>query len=197
MAIRCFNKINVGRIVNDGLGDDIRTAFLKINGTFEHIEELLGLALGRDAVNIGTGIGVFSDKVDNILEFKSLLGGNSHITVTESDGTIIISNTAPAPFTRIDTNIGAVFSSHTPEISIGGGDDILVTADQHSGIITIDTRRINDQSVISILTTFDFGPVGGDFDNAVQFDLANTNIEFGTINTPSHTNLDCGLAIEG
>ena len=195
MAIKCFNKINVGRIVNDGLGDDIRTAFLKINGTFDHIEELMDIALSRDAENVGGGVGLFKQKNDNILEFRSISGGR-YTDVEEVGDTVVINNTTPQPFTRIDTNIGSVFSARTPNITIGGGDDIIVTADDSTGNITIDTRTIDHHSFMSILSTYDFGPIDGDFNNPVQFDLANTNIEFGTITVPSHTNLDCGFAFE-
>ncbi len=186
-------KINVGRIVNDGLGDDIRTAFLKINDNFDGIDDQLGITLTYDAANIGDGSGIFKRKYDSILEFKTLIGGED-VDVTEFENSIVISAVIPESFTSIATDNGAVFADHSTNITIAGGEDIIVSA--ADSIISVDTRLINNKSITNILTTYDFGPISGDFENTVQFNTANSNIEFGTIDIPSNVNLECGLISE-
>ena len=64
-------KINVGRIVNDGLGDDLRTAFLKINDNFESVDDQLGITLTYGATNVGNGVEVFKRKYDDNPAVKS------------------------------------------------------------------------------------------------------------------------------
>ena len=189
MAIRRCNKINVGRIVNDGLGDDLRTAFLKINGNFEELEDQVELALGRDAENVGNGVPVYKNKEDNILKFRSFLPGR-YTEIEEMGDAIQIGTNVPQPFTRFDTNEGTVLSYDHPELTFAGGEDIVVKA--NGPVITIDSRGINGKHFMSILTSYDFGPANGDYNNPVQFDLANTNIDFGTSFIPGNINLECG-----
>lgn len=66
-------QINLGNYANDGTGDDLRTAFEKVNANFSEID----LTHVISAENLGTGIPVFYDKVDNTLRFRSIVGGNN------------------------------------------------------------------------------------------------------------------------
>lgn len=186
-------KINIGKIVNDGLGDDLRTAFQKINGNFDYHEDQINLALSRDAENVGGGARVFQQKEEHILKFRSLLSGRFTVIHELHDG-VVIESTVPQPFTRIDTNEGSVFSdgeNGNHEITIEGGNDIVVKA--HGPTITVDTRGIHGVPFIHILQTYDFGPIDGDFSNPVQLGLAGSNIDFGTADIPGTINLDCGM----
>ena len=44
-----LQTINVGNFANDGTGDDLRTAFIKVNQNFWHFRELPFLKFGRIA----------------------------------------------------------------------------------------------------------------------------------------------------
>ena len=48
MAIQ---EINIGNIVNDGLGDDLRTAFQKVNANFSDLDAQLRIT----GLNVVTG----------------------------------------------------------------------------------------------------------------------------------------------
>ena len=51
-----INLINVGQVANDGTGDDLREAMIKINQNFEELD----LATATVGTNLGnTGEGVF------------------------------------------------------------------------------------------------------------------------------------------
>jgi hypothetical protein len=55
-----IQTINIGNVVNDGLGDDLRTAFQKVNANFTDLSAQLTIT----ATNVGAvGVGVFKEKV--------------------------------------------------------------------------------------------------------------------------------------
>ena len=177
-----IQTINIGNQVNDGLGDDLRTAFQKVNANFSDLDTQLTIT----GANIGgVGKGIFKQKTGSTLEFKSLVSG-SKIAIDEFTDTIRIRSTAPDAFTQIDTNAGTVTASTYPALTLQGGPDIVVTA--FGSAITLN----NVIPVTSILTTFDFGYVSGELDYTTQLALAASNIDFGTITLEGELNLDCG-----
>ena len=177
-----IQTINIGNQVNDGLGDDLRTAFQKVNANFSDLDTQLTIT-GANIGGVGTGI--FKQKTGSTLEFKSLVSG-SKIAIDEFTDTIRIRSTAPDAFTQIDTNAGTVTASTYPALTLQGGPDIVVTA--FGSAITLN----NVIPVTSILTTFDFGYVSGELDYTTQLALAASNIDFGTITLEGELNLDCG-----
>ena len=82
--------INVGTVVNDGSGDDIRSAFLKVNNNFNDLYARNGEQ--NTASNSGSGIGIYKQKVGVNLQFKSIIAG-SGLSVTADSDALTISNT--------------------------------------------------------------------------------------------------------
>ena len=177
--------INIGNQVNDGLGDDLRTAFQKVNANFTDLGTQLTIT-GANTGSVGTGI--FKQKTGATLEFKSLVSG-SKIVIDEFTDTIRIRSIAPDAFTQIGTDSGLVLASTFPALTLQGGDDIDVTAFGSS--ITVS----NVIPVTKILTTFDFGYISGALDYTTQLSLAAANIDFGTITLEGELNLDCGSIV--
>lgn len=174
--------INIGNVVNDGLGDDLRTAFQKVNANFSSLSTELTIT----ASNIGdTGTGIFKQKTGSDLEFKKLVSGTK-ILIDDAPSSIIINNTAPDAFTRIDTNSGSMLAGTHQQITLQGGDDVDVTV--LGSVITVNTIL----PVTKILETYDFGPINGSFATTTQLALAAANVDFGTISIPGRLNLDCG-----
>lgn len=177
--------INIGNIVNDGLGDDLRTAFQKVNANFSSLSSELTIT----ASNVGdTGTGIFKQKTGADLEFKKLVSGTK-ILIDDAPNSVIINNTAPDAFTRIDTNSGSMLASTHQQITVQGGDDIDVTV--LGSVITVN----NIIPVTQILQTYDFGPISGNFETTTQLALATANIDFGTVTLPGRLDLDCGTIV--
>lgn len=116
--------INVGLLVNDGTGDDLRTAFLKINQNFEEIEFAGGQA--NTISNIGTGVGLYKEKIGVDLRIKSLKAG-SGISITGNPTELLIENTRNSIVT-VNANTGSLnVTSPTQTLSIVGGTGITTS----------------------------------------------------------------------
>lgn len=93
--------VNIGVNPNDGTGDDLRTAFLKVNDNFQLLATIGGETnLGA---NVGGGSGeVFARKTNETLNFRSLAAGTG-ISINQSGDVITIANTftAPSSFSKI------------------------------------------------------------------------------------------------
>lgn len=186
MAIQ---TINVGNVVNDGLGDDLRSAFRKVNNNFSELNSSLAVT----AANIGgTGVGLFKQKNNNTLEFKNLISGTG-VLVEELPNTVRISSRA---FTSIATDTQTIQASFSTAISMKG--DLAPNAPSTSSPdieVSGTGSEITIRNVIpvtDILTTFDFGDFDNEYTNVIQFILANNSYDFGSITSPSSLSLDLG-----
>ena len=188
MAIQ---TINIGNQVNDGLGDDLRTAFQKVNSNFATLDSSLTIT----ASNVGTtGVGVFKQKTNTNLEFKNLVSGTK-IALNDTGNAIVINSTAADAFIRIDTNSGSILASTFAQIAFSGNAAPGSVTSRHDITVTTSGSTVYFQTIIpvvDILTGFDFGPIDGDFDYVTQALAANSNIDFGTIDLPSTFDLDLG-----
>ena len=152
--------INIGTYANDGTGDDLRTAFTKVNANFTLITSQLGVT---NAVNVGsTGEGVFAGKVDNSLQFKKITGSGG-VTVTSDTDTINIEGLASI---QGDTNptLGADLNLNTH--------NIVGTGDVRASVWGLDVRTINAQVQSLVGNDVDFGT----FTSTV----GTLNVDFGT-----------------
>ncbi len=198
MAIQ---TINIGNVVNDGLGDDLRTAFQKVNGNFSELSAQLTIT----ASNIGsTGSGVFKEKVGSDLKFKKLKG-STNIGVEDLGDVIEFRDLTDTPFYKftLDTGIiqagpgnqnGHIALVSRPALqsvfhpgSVSGLNDLVITT---NGTDQVYFRTLIP--VTDILLNFDFGPITGSYTNAIQLSMAQANIDFGTLTLPGRFDLDFG-----
>jgi hypothetical protein len=190
-----IQPINIGNIVNDGLGDDLRTAFEKVNANFSE----LGSSLTVTASNLGGGAvkGIFKEKVGTDLKFKSLTEGN-YITLTTNDDVIEISNSMPDSFYKITTDSGIVEAatlSSRGHISFSGTAAPGSTTSRKDIEVTTFGPTVYFKTIIpvtDILTSYDFGTITGNYNNAMQMLHQSSNIDFGTITIPGRLDIDCG-----
>ena len=186
--------INLGNVVNDGLGDDLRTAFQKVNANFASLDNELTLT----ASNVGTtGVGVFKQRNGADFEFKKLVPG-TNMQLTDAPNGIIINNTSPDAFTRFDTDAGSMLASVHETITFAGTPAPGAVSNKNDIEVTTSGSYVYFKNLIpvrDILTTYDFGTITGEFTNAMQLSLASANVDFGTITIPGRLSLNCGSIV--
>jgi len=189
-----IQTINIGNIVNDGLGDDLRTAFQKVNANFTSLNASLTIT----AANVNdTGVGVFKEKLGTELRFKKLVSGTKML-LTDTDTSIVVNSTAPDAFIRIDTDAGVMLASTHQQITMAGTAAPGSTTSRKDIEVTAFGSTLSFKTIIpvtDILESYDFGRITGTYTNAMQVALQAANIDFGTILLPGRIDLDCGSIV--
>ena len=126
--------VNIGRIANDGTGDDLREAFIKINRSLEDLD--LRIDDKTEGVNLGTGAGVFKQRTGYNLEYKSLVGNND-IIVTNNPTEIALSIDSDLGARPIVADTGTATIPARGTLRIQGSGGITTTADDANGSVTI------------------------------------------------------------
>lgn len=134
--------INVGLIANDGTGDDLREAFIKINQNFEELD--LRDDEQTTASNIGiTGEGVFAQKINYDLQFKSLVAGEN-ISLNSTDTAITIDTISDLNSIALSADTGSVTLNEDASLNIIGGNNVSTSIIDNT--LTIDYNGITDLS---------------------------------------------------
>lgn len=182
-----IQTINLGSYANDGTGDDLRTAFQKVNANFALLE-----ADVTGATNLGAGTGVFAQKNSTNLEFKTLTSTDHSITITHDTTTV---NLAATPSIVNDTNprLGGNLDLQAHRIFNGNVDTTVYGYDvpNIAGVVQLlaETNQIN----------LDFNGGFRDLDGFSVPTTSNSNVDFngvGNINfldsASSQLDLDFG-----
>jgi len=86
-----LQNINVGNIANDGSGDDLREAFIKVNNNLLYLENATLEPLVEGNNLGGSGEGIYASKDPNTLNFKELIGGNN-VSLSSNNDSITINS---------------------------------------------------------------------------------------------------------
>lgn len=115
--------INIGFAANDGTGDDLREAFIKVNNNFEELD--LRDYEETSAVNLGVqGEGVFANIVNYQLQFKKLIAGND-VTLTATGQNITIDANGGVKIVTVNTDLGSPIElTEDAVLNVFGGTDI-------------------------------------------------------------------------
>ena len=144
MAIQ---TVNLGTYANSSTGDDLRTAFEKVNANFAFLD----LTSAVTADNIGAGARVFKEKIGDNLQLRSVVAGTG-ITVVENADNITV------------TSIIDITRDTAPQL---GGNLVL------GGFDVTGTGNVNITG--SMTSTGDVAVNGGDLTTtASTFNLINT-----------------------
>ena len=115
-----LKTINIGNVANDGSGDDLREAFSKVNDNFTELELRGGQA--NTISNIGTGSGLYKEKIGVDLRLKTIKAGEG-ILIESLANEVLIRNTQSS-ILKINADTGTLFVSAEQEINIVGGNNI-------------------------------------------------------------------------
>jgi len=128
--------VDLGSAANDGTGDDLRTAFEKVNANTEY---LFGVA-EQTGQNLGSaGAEVFKVLESNVFYFRKLVAG-SNISLTETENTIEITNTMPVSRFIVTGDSGTLIAGDNINITVTGTEATRVTAAENGKILTIDSK---------------------------------------------------------
>lgn len=199
--------IYLGKVPNDGTGDGIRTAFIKINNNFEKLYSAFDSINGE---NIGGGAGIFSgkDPVSGVLQFKTLVPGNN-IQITETDTTLTIDTLNSSTGFEVITDNGTLdFNS---AVNIVGGTSIDTSVQDGNVVVSLGTiesslnfdnnvdiinvNRINGvewDTTLGKYTSFDFGGFSDQTSNILEFIIEKVGVDFGSVIQPVAINVDLG-----
>ena len=162
MAIQ---TINIGNIANDGTGDDLRVAFAKVNSNFDDLDTRLLSSDTIEAENLGSsGEGLFAQRSDNVLQFRSLVAGEG-ITLTGTGNTVVVNSSIGLTTLNFVSDSGSIVASAgANSVNINGGQNI-------------DTRVTGSQIFFDVdgtnLVQQDTAPVLGGSLNANNNDIIN------------------------
>jgi hypothetical protein len=165
-----IQNINLGNVVNDGLGDDLRTAFAKVNNNFDYLSQELTVT----GLNIGTsGVGIFKQKTNESLELKKLAAGDSTVVIVDDTATNTVKITAPLQnsFTSVITPQGAVSAtSPTSSVSLVEGSNITITKSGSNITISADLVSTELQGNLDLNQNSIIGPGSIDITGEITAD---------------------------
>lgn len=128
--------VNLGTYANDNTGDDLRTAFNKVNANFTELDTIVAV----NGANLGTGTGVFASKVDdpglgNLLNFRSIAVG-SNLTLSLANNTITV-NTQGTITANLTGNVTGNVSGNAGTVTNG-----IYTTSSINALADVDTVTI-------------------------------------------------------
>lgn len=138
MAIQ---TINVGNIANDGTGDDLREAFIKVNDNFNEFDNRVS-DLSITGENLGTaGEGIFANKIAGTLQFKEIIAGDN-ISVSSNSTSVIIDSEGGISDILILTDNGHISVDGASPLRIEGGNVIKTRASGDAMFVDLEDRGI-------------------------------------------------------
>lgn len=196
--------INIGNVANDGTGDDLREAMIKINANFEEID--LRDDEQTTASNLGFGsYGIFKQKLNYDLQFKGLIAGTD-VTIEEGQDTLVLNAAGGIKSINLRSDVNNIDLPEDTSLKIFGGADI-------DTVITDGALRISyagPREVVDDLTPTLGGNLDADLNNISNVAILSANtilgnltgdvtglvhgIDIRNINT---TELDFGATFEG
>jgi len=173
-----IQTIQIGGYANDGTGDDLRTAFNKVNANFALLDRD---AQVNDGVNLGTGTAVLKGKTGTILQFKSLTSTDTSVTLTTTDNTVNLKAN-----TRLSTDLAPALGGN---LNLNNR-DIVGAGDVKASVYGIDLVALNAMIALLIESNNNLAVDLGSFDNPTGFDTNPNGYTFdmGGISGPQYAN---------
>lgn len=177
--------INVGRLANDGTGDDLREAFIKINQNFQlfdFIENPAGSNLGS------AGAEVFAQIDNGEFQFRRLVAGDN-IQLNQFDNSIEINSipTATTNFQITGDNSSTLVVNDNILLNFIGDSNIITEVSENNKSVSFKLTE-----TITRYTDFDFGEIDSVQNSIFEYVMNTIGVDFGTFVLPSSLNVDQG-----
>lgn len=220
MAIQ---TINVGVLANDGTGDDLREAFIKVNQNFDDLDLRLTTTTAIEASNVGTtGIGTLASQEDNILSFRNIavdpLFADTMNVRASDDGTVIYVSSTQAQY-RITDGTSTLTSPVESVLNMTGTEGTRITVNNTTKTITYESKIENEtaprlgaslnannndinnvnsfngiaRSEFDRIFSFDFGALGSTRTSLADWFINTIDVDFGSIASPRDEEVDLGV----
>jgi len=142
--------INVGNIANDGTGDDLREAMIKINNNFEELD--LKAVQDIPIENIGSlGQGVYAGVIEGIQSFKRLVPGQN-VSLSATDTAITINTTESLEELLVISDNGSIRITNGQSLGITGGTGITTSTNGQTLNLSLDNTNILSSDTLPELT---------------------------------------------
>jgi len=213
-----IQTVNIGGVANDGTGDDLREAFVKVNNNFTELDNRNPEQ--TTASNLGSvGEGVFAQKTGFDLQFKKIVAGGNVTVSSNADG-VIISSVGGLQQLTVATDSGNITLAEGDTFTISGGTNASTQTNGANGITINSVTELstdatpqlggqldgqgndilnvrNLQSLVYNVDVrdiygFNFSTIDGSTSSIIEFLSASADVDLGTITTPSSVNIDVG-----
>jgi hypothetical protein len=216
-----LQTINVGLLANDGTGDDLREAFIKVNQNFDDLDLRTESTTAQNAA-VGAGFGTFKNQVDNVLFFRDiapdpLFPGTMAVRVSD-DGNTLFLRSAQATI-RFTDGTNTLASSVEQVVTFTGTEAARITIDDFTRTVTVDSQlsretapqlgapldannyNLDNVSALNGISAdqldrvfqFNFGAISNIRTSIIDWIINSTDIDFGTINNPAIEDVDLGI----
>lgn len=101
--------INLGNYANDGTGDDLRTAFTKVNANFALLDAEANI---NTASNVGSGAGIFKNTAAATIYLRTLKSNDGSVLFEESENEVSLQS-----ITNLSTDSSPTLGAN---MSLGG-----------------------------------------------------------------------------
>lgn len=128
--------VNIGRIANDGTGDDLREAFAKVNRSLEELD--LRIDDKTEGSNVGIGPGqVFRRRDGYNLEFKTILGSTG-LSVVNNETNVTLNLDTSIVNLDVAADTGSFTKTLGQTLTLRGGNGVSTSADPADNSVSID-----------------------------------------------------------
>ena len=143
------STINIGNIANDGTGDDLREAFIKVNNNFLELDARNPeqTTASNAFADTGTTAGVFKEKDGFNLKFKNITAGDN-VTFTTDDNQITISTSGivSVQYTADSGVVNPISATDLFKFAGSGGTTTALGVQNNIKQLTIDSRLSNESN---------------------------------------------------
>lgn len=185
-----YQSINLGALANDGTGDDLRTAFTKVNSNFL---ELYSTQLSRTLV-AGSGINLTEDDGEGTITIAVNL---SNVSINTSGsitaGTYFFGNLQGNVLGSVSGTVYAPIGGNAAQGNVVGINGLITNmGDPNYSPATVD--GISIQGLDKQVNTFNFGNiVSQTFSDPISYLLSQVGLDMGSFINPAEFNIDGGL----